>query len=84
MGLYVFYLRGFITPGVIDEELCIDTEDFVEKIFVCQGDVAHGVYSVFCQTPCGAGADAPEIRDWLVVPELRPVAHLIQLTDEVR
>ena len=90
VGLDVLYPAGFPAPGVVDEELGVDAEQPVEQLLVvvfagfpegAAGDVAHGVKSGGFQLPGVALAHPPEVRQGAVIPELFPVAQLIQLGD---
>jgi len=88
--LDVSHPAGLPAPGVVDEELGVDTEHPVEQLLVvvfagfaegAAGDVAHGVEASGFQLPGVALAHPPEVRQGAVSPELFPVTQLIQLGD---
>ena len=79
---------GFPAPGMVDEQLGIDAEQLIQKIFVmiillfakgAAGDIAHGIKSDGLQLFLITASDSPEIRKRPVIPQKSPVCHLIQL-----
>ena len=66
----------FPSPGMVDEEFGIHTEEFVQERFAgerhaCQ--LSHGGDSVFGQFLCCPASHAPEVGKRAVVPELSAV-----------
>ena len=73
-------------PGVIDDQLRVDTEGLVELRFLQRieggaGDVAHREQLHVLQLRGDAPPDAPEIRQRTVRPQQLPILHLVQLRD---
>ena len=75
---------------MIDQQLRIDSEHMVEKVFIIiigrlsQGapcDISHCIQSLFLQLLCVSAPDPPEICQRTVGPERPAVRHLIELRD---
>ena len=75
-------------PGVVNEQLRLNAERFIQQLFVIEipafperaaGDIAHRMQPQRFQPPRRSRADAPEIRERPVAPELAAVTHLVQL-----
>ena len=87
VGLAVRNLRGFPAPGVVDQKLRVDAEEAVEELLVVDGgggahrtagDVAHGGHAVLGELARGSAADAPEVREGFVAPQLLAVGALVE------
>lgn len=83
VGFDICHGDRFPAPRMVDQKLGIDAKKAVEEIFVGLGNGAHGSDAVRFQAPGGTGADPPEIREGLVVPELIPVAFFVQFSDKI-
>ena len=90
VGLHVRDGAGLPAPGVVDEQLGIDAEQFVQELLVvvvrgltdgAPGDVPHGVQAVGLQLGGVAPAHPPEVGEGAVAPQQPPVAPLVQLRD---
>ena len=90
IGLHICYGTGFVSPGMVDQKLCVYTEKLIQQIFIMKilrlpdrasGHITHGVHSILCQLPGIAPSYTPEIGDRLMSPKLLPVAPLCQLCD---
>ena len=69
---------------MVYEELRILSEEPVEQVLILfrlPGHITHGIHAVALQLPGIALPHSPEVRKGSVVPELLPVAFLIQLCD---
>ena len=75
---------------MVDQELCIDTEHFIEKFLIiififfsnrAPRNISHRIHSLLDE-PFGVTAShAPEIGDRAVVPQGFPIGNFIQLRD---
>ena len=88
IGLDIRNGAGLPAPGVVNQQLCVDAEEGIQKILVekrrllaqgAPGDVPHGVQAVLFQALGVAPAYPPEVRQGAVVPQELPVGHLVQL-----
>ena len=62
---------GLPSPGMVDEQLGVYTEQAVEELFVRKGQtgqLAHGVDAVGCKALDYAPPHTPEIGERTVVP----------------
>ena len=69
---------------MINDELGIDAESFVQLSFVSLAQpchIPHGEAPECFESPCDSRSDAPEIRERSVAPEELPVFIFIQLRD---
>ena len=83
-GLDPGHGTGLQSPGVVDQELRVDTEKLIKELFVGQGhggNIPHGKDALGREGPGGAAADLPEIGQGHMVPEQEPVGHGRQLGD---
>ena len=87
VSLDVLHAHGLYAEGMVDQNLRVDAECFVERIVIdhgSPGDVVHREQA-HGREPAGAAAgDHPEVRDRPVVPEELAVAVLVQDPDKVR
>ena len=70
------------TPGVVNQKLGVFSEKTVQQLFIIYRAaryITHSIYAPRLQLACIATADAPEIRQRPVLPQLTPEALLIQL-----
>ena len=80
-----FYIRHghrFDPPGVVDQDLAVDSKYLIKYPFVPlgpRGDIAHRIQLAGLQTAGCPGSDLPEIRDRLMVPEKVAIGVLVQL-----
>ena len=82
IGLDVGNGAGFHAPCVIDQQLCIDTEQLIQQRFVGQGaacHVSHGEHTMGLQLACIALSHPPKICQRTVSPQSSPVTLLVQL-----
>ena len=69
------------TKGVIDKILGIDAELVVEQVFVERGDTHQIEDAVFFESCCHAGADAPDIGDGAMGPDILAKGLVVEYTD---
>ena len=69
------------TKGVVDEILGIDAELVVEQVFVECGDPHQVVDAVLFEAGRHAGADAPDIGDGAVGPDLLAEGFVVEHAD---
>ena len=70
------------TPGVVNQKLRIFSEKTVQQLFIIYRTaryISHSIYASGLQLARVATADAPEIRQRPMLPQLTPVALLVQL-----
>ena len=75
---------GLPAPRVVDEQLRILAEQAVEQLLILLGakrDVPHREHAVRLEPAGDAAADAPEVRQRPVWPELPAEFHFIELCD---
>ena len=73
-----------IAPRMVYQQPRVHAEELIERVLIvlrAQGDIAHRVHPVRFELFCVAPADAPEIRQRPMLPELLPVALLRELRD---
>ena len=80
---------GFDAECVVDQDLRVDAEGFVEPLFFIKrsaGQLSHSADVVALQPRGSARADAPEVRQGPVVPQQIPEGAFVQLrnADAVR
>ncbi len=66
---------------MVDEILGIDAEFVVKQVFVERGDAHQIVYPVLFEAGCHAGADAPDIGDGAMGPDLLAKGLVVEYTD---
>ena len=90
IGFHVRDGTGLPPPGVVDEELRVHAEHFIEQFLVviirrladgAAGDIPHGVKSFGLQLPGIAGPHPPKVCQGPMVPQILAVALLRQLGD---
>ena len=78
----------FPSPGMINQKLCIHTEQPVQQIFIIiiarfphgtSGHISHGKHSIFFQFPGISPANPPEISEWTMIPQTPSVRYFVQL-----
>ena len=71
-----------LTPeGVVDEIFGVDAEFVVEQVFVECGDAHQVVDAVFLETGRHAGADAPDVGDGAMGPDLLAKGLVVEFAD---
>ena len=69
-------------PGVVNQKLRIFSEKTVQQLFIIYRAacyISHSIYAPRLQLACVATADAPEIRQRPMLPQLTSEALLVQL-----
>ena len=69
------------TKGMVDKILGIDAELVVEQVFVECGDPHQVVDAVFLEAGRHAGADAPDVGDGTVRPDLLAEGFVVEYAD---
>ena len=79
-----------IAPRVIDQQLCIDTKQLIQKVFIIviifsaqrtPGNISHRIQILRMQLLLVARSYTPEIRQRFMVPQQSAITHLIKLRD---
>ena len=83
IGLDVGHGAGLVAPGMINENLCIHTKHPVElalagRLEGAVGKFSQGEDAVFFQPSGSSVANAPEVGEGAVVPQLPSEFHLVQ------
>ena len=65
----------------VDEILGIDAELVVKQIFVERGDTHQIVDTVLFESGCHAGADAPDVGDGAMGPDLLAKGLVVEFAD---
>ena len=73
--------RWFASKGVVDKVLGIDAELVVEQVFVERGDPHQVIDAVLLEAGRHAGADAPDVGDGAVGPDLLAEGFVIEYAD---
>ena len=77
----------FPAPCMIDQKLCVDAEQSIQKVFImiiCRfsqrtaGDIAHSKEPALFQLPGISSPDPPEVGERTMPPQLLPVGDFIQ------
>jgi hypothetical protein len=82
VGFDVVHRHRLPSPGMVDDELRVDTEHLVEQFLVVHRqprELAHRIDADAAEPCDDATAEAPEVGHRLVVPQLPAVAHLVEL-----
>lgn len=66
--LDVLHLAAFPAPRMVDQELRVLTEGFVDVLLRVLCDPAHRVDTVLGQPVYCSGGDLPEVRQGFVIP----------------
>ena len=67
--------------GVVDEIFGIDAELIVKQVFVERGDAHQIVDAVLFETGRHAGADAPDVGDGAMGPDLLAKGPVVEYAD---
>ena len=71
-----------LTPeGVVDKIFGIDTKFVVEQVLVECGDAHQVVDAILFESGCHAGADAPDVGDGAVGPDLFAKGFVVEFAD---
>ena len=90
VGLDIGNGAGLPAPGMVDEQLGVDTEELIEEGFVMEGgglshraagDIPHGVEAVGLQGSLVALPHPPEVGEGAVIPQKGAVGVLVKLRD---
>ena len=68
---------------MVDEVLRVHAELLVEEALVDLGDPGEVLHVVLEEPPRDAGADAPDVGDGAVVPDLAPELPLVEVPDVI-
>ena len=86
----ILHTRGFPSPCVIDQQLCLNAKEVIEEILIVTlirlakrtaCDIAHRIETVFLELPCVTSSNPPKVCERTMRPKLSPVAHFIQFCD---
>lgn len=71
IGLYRLHGAGLPAPGMVNQQLCVHSEQTVKQVFVLQGtagNLAHGIDAVRSQPFGNSLSHPPELGERLVIP----------------
>ena len=66
---------------MVDEILGIDAELVVEQVFVERGDAHQVVDAILFESGCHTGADAPDVGDGAMGPDLLAKGLVVEFAD---
>ena len=81
IGLDIGDGRWLAPKGVVDKIFGIDAELIVKQVFVERGDTHQIVDAVLFEAGCHAGADAPDIGNGTMRPDLLAKGLVVEYAD---